>query len=73
MNQRTKQNIKKAMELYFNNIGMQNHQGKSEFIMANLDGAFQCLLKLNLVKKEDYTQYIYAAETQFLLAKNRGF
>jgi hypothetical protein len=73
MDQRTKQNIKKAMELYFNNIGMQNYQGKPEFIMANLDGAWQYLLKLGLVKEEDYAQYIYAAEMQFKLYNMRGF
>lgn len=66
MDARTKQNIKKAMTLYFNNIGMQNYQNKSAFIMQNLDGAWQYLLKLGLVKPEWYSQYMQAAHIEYI-------
>lgn len=66
MDQRTKQNVRAAMQLYFNNIGAVT----PDQIMINLDGAWQYLLKLGLVKPEHYSQYIYAAETQY---KFRGF
>ena len=69
MDARTKQNIKKAMELYFNNIGASIPEQK----MTNIDGAFKYLLKLGLVQKDWYNQYVYAAEMQFMHYKMRGF
>lgn len=61
------------MDLYFKNIGIDRYQGKSEFIMNNLDGAWTYLLKLKLVKTEWYDSYMNAAHIEFIKSKRTGF